>query len=76
MLTEPPPTRSLKFETDRRGLRSNILFARLGSCIDLLEYFDVLRIFRDKTSVSINDPNANIDDDKNQCCEKYRNGAR
>ncbi len=26
MLTEPPPTRSLKFETDRRGLRSNILF--------------------------------------------------
>jgi len=28
MLTEPPPTQSLKFETDRRGLRSNIL---LGS---------------------------------------------
>ena len=26
MLTEPPLTRSLKFETDRRGLRSNILF--------------------------------------------------
>ena len=26
MLTEPPPTRSLKFETDRRGLRSNIWF--------------------------------------------------
>jgi hypothetical protein len=29
MLTELPPTRFLKFETDPRGLRSNILFAAI-----------------------------------------------
>ena len=32
MLTEPPPTRSLKFEKDRRGLWSNILFVRPSGC--------------------------------------------
>jgi hypothetical protein len=40
MLTESPPTNSLKVETDRRGLRSNNLF--VGS-----ETYDVLPINND-----------------------------
>ena len=38
MLTEPPQAKSLKFETDRRGLRSNILFVLILGFDDVLKW--------------------------------------
>lgn len=47
MLTESPPTKSLKVETDHRGLRSNILF------VDILSAVRYRAIFCRSTSGSV-----------------------